>query len=249
LNFKNIFKRNDKVSNFNKLPFETDIHSHILPGIDDGSPDIKTSIKLVKGLCELGIKNTIATPHVIADLYRNTPEIIMAALSKLTIACENENINIKISAAAEYMLDDNFIQMLNEGNKFLTLHDNLILTEQSFGSACDNLHEVAFSLITKGYRPILAHPERYEYYHNNYRNYDLLKEMGFLLQINVLSLTGYYGRSVEKVAKYLLDNNLVDLVGTDIHHLRHLETLSNKKNIDLINKYIGIREFNQLDNI
>jgi len=249
LNLKNIFKLNNKVKNFNKLPFETDIHSHILPGIDDGSPDIETSLKLLKGLCKLGIKNTIATPHVIADLYRNTPEIIMAALSKLTIACEMENIDIKITAAAEYMIDDSFIQMLDQGNKLLTIQDNLILTEQSFGSACDNLHGVAFSLLTNGYRPILAHPERYEYYHNNYRNYALLKEMGFLFQINVLSLTGYYGRSVAKVAKYLFDNNLVDLVGTDLHHSHHLEMLSKSNNLELIHKYIGNREFNQLNNI
>jgi tyrosine-protein phosphatase YwqE len=249
LNFKNIFKRNNKVTNSNKLPFETDIHSHILPGIDDGSPDIETSIKLLKGLSELGIKNTIATPHVIADLYRNTPEIIMAALSKLTIACENENIDIKITAAAEYMLDDNFIQMLDEGNKLLTLHDNLILTEQSFSCVCDNLHDVAFSMLTNGYRPILAHPERYEYYHNNIRNYALLKDMGFLLQINMLSLTGYYGKSVAKVAKYLFDNNLVDLVGTDLHHFRHLEMLNKKKNIELFHKYIGNKKFNQFNNI
>ena len=248
--FKEIFKRyNQKVLNFDKLPFQTDIHSHILPGIDDGSPDIETSIILLKGLSALGIKKMIATPHVIADLYRNTPEIIMAALAKLKVACIDENIDIEIEAAAEYMIDDSFIQMLAEGNQLLTIYDNLILTEQSFNSVADNLHEIAFSLLTNGYRPVLAHPERYEYYHNNYKNYGLLKEMGFLLQINVLSLTGYYGKSVAKVTEYLFENNLVDLVGTDLHHFRHLEMLNKKGNLQLIKKYIGNKNFNQLNNI
>ena len=248
--FKEIFKRyNQKGLNFDQLPFQTDIHSHILPGIDDGSPDIETSIILLKGLSALGIKKMIATPHVIADLYRNTPEIIMAALAKLKVACIDENIDIEIEAAAEYMIDDNFIQMLAEGNQLLTIYDNLILTEQSFNSVADNLHETAFSLLTNGYRPILAHPERYEYYHNNYKNYGLLKEMGFLLQINILSLTGYYGKSIAKVTKYLFENNLVDLVGTDLHHFRHLEMLNKKDNLQLIKKYIGNKEFNQLNNI
>ena len=248
--FKEIFKRyNQKVLNFDKLPFQTDIHSHILPGIDDGSPDIETSIILLKGLSALGIKKMIATPHVIADLYRNTPEIIIGALAKLKVACKIENIDIEIEAAAEYMIDDNFVQMLAEGNQFLTIYDNLILTEQSFNSVADNLHEIAFSLLTNGYRPVLAHPERYEYYHNNYKNYGLLKEMGFLLQINVLSLTGYYGKSVAKVTEYLFENNLVDLVGTDLHHFRHLEMLNIKGNLQLIKKYIGNKNFNQLNNI
>jgi tyrosine-protein phosphatase YwqE len=248
--FKEIFKRyNQKVLNFDKLPFQTDIHSHILPGIDDGSPDIETSIILLKGLSALGIKKMIATPHVIADLYRNTPEIIMGALAKLKVACVDENIDIEIEAAAEYMIDDSFIQMLAEGNQLLTIYDNLILTEQSFNSVADNLHEIAFSLLTNGYRPVLAHPERYEYYHNNYKNYGLLKEMGFLLQINVLSLTGYYGKSVAKVTEYLFENNLVDLVGTDLHHFRHLEMLNKKGNLQLIKKYIGNKNFNQLNNI
>jgi tyrosine-protein phosphatase YwqE len=161
----------------------------------------------------------------------------------------DENIDIEIEAAAEYMIDDNFIQILAEGNQLLTIYDNLILTEQSFNSVADNLHETAFSLLTNGYRPILAHPERYEYYHNNYENYGLLKEMGFLLQINILSLTGYYGKSVAKVTKYLFENNLVDLVGTDLHHFRHLEMLNKKENLQLIKKYIGNKNFNQLNNI
>ncbi|MEI9958602.1 MAG: CpsB/CapC family capsule biosynthesis tyrosine phosphatase [Ferruginibacter sp.] len=85
------------------LPFATDIHSHILPGIDDGSPDIETSLQLIQGLYDLGIRKTIATPHIIGDLYRNTPQTIAAALAITKEACKNAGIDIEISAAAEYM--------------------------------------------------------------------------------------------------------------------------------------------------
>lgn len=242
------FKRNNKkLVSPHALPFQTDIHSHILPGIDDGASDISASIQLIKGLSELGIQKTIATPHVIADLYRNTPESINDALLKLRKACVEENINIEITAAAEYLLDDHFCQMLQEGNEFLTLYDNLILTEQSYSSASENLHSIAFSLLTNGYRPVLAHPERYVYYHNNYANYGLLKEMGFLFQVNVLSLTGYYGRSVSRVSKYLFDNELVDFVGTDLHHLRHLEMLQKRESLELFQKYIVKGKFNNFN--
>ena len=229
------------------LPVTTDIHSHILPGIDDGSPDIETSLQLVKGIYDLGIRNTVATPHVICDLYRNTPAIINDALQRLMAACTTAKINISITAAAEYMLDDYFLQLLKSPVPLLAIHKNLILTEQSFASATDNLHHIAFEMVTSGYRPIMAHPERYHFYHSNYEAYSRLKDMGFLLQINLLSLTGYYGKPVAKAAKYLVANNLADLVGTDMHHSRHLEMLKDRKSLHIFNELLGNKEWNNLD--
>jgi protein-tyrosine phosphatase len=229
------------------LPVTTDIHSHILPGIDDGSPDIETSLQLVKGIYDLGIRKTVATPHVICDLYRNTPAIINDALERLATACTKAKINISITAAAEYMLDDYFLQLLKSPAPLLAIHKNLILTEQSFASATDNLHHIAFEMVTLGYRPIMAHPERYHFYHSNYEAYSRLKDMGFLLQINLLSLTGYYGKPVAKAAKYLVANNLADLVGTDMHHFRHLEVLKDKKSLHIFDKLLGKKNWNDLD--
>jgi tyrosine-protein phosphatase YwqE len=228
------------------LPFSQDIHSHILAGIDDGSPDIETSLKLVRGLQQLGIQKTVATPHIIGDLYRNTPEIIGEALQKLKLACQNEGIDVEITAAAEYMMDDYFLKLLRGGSPLLPIYKNIILTEQSYASPTDNLNEITFELMSRGYRFILAHPERYFYYHNRYEEFSRLKDMGFMLQINLLSLTGYYGKPVARAARYIIENDLVDFAGTDMHHERHLSLLLNTENRILFNKYFGHRNLNDL---
>ena len=228
------------------LPFQTDIHSHILPGIDDGSPDIATSLQLVKGIYDLGIRKTVATPHVISDMYRNTPETINAALDKLKIAIADAGMDIEIGAAAEYMLDDYFIKLLSSDVPLLCIHKNIILTEQSYASSSGKLNEMAFAIMTRGYRPIMAHPERYFYYHDNYESYSHLKDIGFYLQVNVFSLTGYYGKAVAKAAKYILDNDMADFVGTDMHHNRHLALLQKRESLELFKKYLGKKSYNVL---
>jgi protein-tyrosine phosphatase len=231
------------------LPVILDMHSHILPGIDDGSPDIETSLRLVKGIYDLGIRKSIATPHVIGDMYRNTPETINEALQKLKEACAIEKIDIELSAAAEYMLDDNFMDLIKTKSKILPIHENIILTEQSYASPTGNLNEIAYELMTSGYKPIMAHPERYHFYHNNYEYYTHLKDMGFLLQVNLLSLTGYYGPAVTKAAKFLFKEELVDLVGTDMHHEKHLGVLQKKENLDMWHRYLDGRVYNDFSTL
>ncbi len=228
------------------LPFQTDIHSHILPGIDDGSPDIETSLRLVKGIYDLGIRKTVATPHVISDIYRNTPDTINAALKLLRQACIAAEIDIEINAAAEYMLDDYFLKLIQDHSPLLTIHENIILTEQSYASSSNNLNEIAFAIMANGYRPIMAHPERYFYYHDDYSIYGHLKDMGFFLQINILSLTGYYGKPVARAAKYILENDLADFVGTDMHHDRHLAIMQKGENLELFKKYLDKKTYNVL---
>jgi protein-tyrosine phosphatase len=242
----NFFKRKSNSDDIasRQLPVTTDIHSHILPGIDDGSPDIETSVRLVKGMYDLGIRKTVATPHIIADLYRNTPATINTALDQLKAAVQKEAIEIEITAAAEYMLDDYFIKTLRSGDGLLTIHKNIILTEQSYATPTSNLNEISFELMTAGYRPIMAHPERYGFYHGKYDEYTRLKDMGFLLQINLLSLTGYYGRPVTRAAKYILENGLADLVGSDMHHERHLAMMQNPGNLRVFNEYLSGRMYN-----
>ncbi len=228
------------------LPVQTDIHSHILPGIDDGSPDIETSLWLVKGIHRLGIRKTIATPHVISDLYRNTPETIGNALQQLRAAVKAEGIDIEINAAAEYMLDDYFLKLLKTPKELLTLYDNVLLTEQSYATPCGNLHEISFELQTAGFKPIMAHPERYAYYHGDNEAYSHLKDMGFMLQVNLLSLTGYYGKPVARAARYILENGLADYVGTDLHHDRHLAMLSDPHNLRIFSALLKDRSFNRI---
>ena len=225
-----------------QLSLTTDMHSHVLPGIDDGARDMASSLELLNGMYDLGIRKVVATPHIIADLYHNDADTINTALAKVKEAVATAGLEMEIWAAAEYMLDDYFVGLLRSGAPLLKLHDNLLLTEQSYAFPNDNLQETAFEIITGGYQPIMAHPERYFYYHSNYDAYNRLKELGFLLQVNLLSLTGYYGKPVAKAAKFLFEEGMVDFVGTDMHHTKHLSIL--KGNVALINRYIGGHSFN-----
>ena len=241
----NLLKKKNPLTKQNiVLPITLDIHSHILPGIDDGAPDIGTSLKLIKGLNELGIQKSIATPHIIGDLYRNTPETINEALEKVKVACRKEGIGMEILAAAEYMLDDHFMGLLKQGKPLLTLIENIILTELPYTMPPNNLEEMTFAILTGGYQPILAHPERYFYYHDNYVMYDRLHDLGFQLQVNLLSLTGYYGKNVVRAARYILKKGLASLVGTDLHHERHLAALQDTKNLALFNELLVGKRIN-----
>ena len=232
------FKKN-KIQNDNGyFPITVDMHSHILPGIDDGSPDIATSLELVKGLMQLGLKKSIATPHVISDLYHNTPESINNALQQLREALHQNNIAYEVNAAAEYLMDDLFLELLAKKN-LLTLQDNLILTEFSFASMPRQPEELSFKIIMEGYMPILAHPERYSYYHDQPKMYDRLKELGFVLQVNLLSLTGYYGKGPFKAAKYILENGLAGFVGTDLQHHNHLSAFLDARNHNVFEPFLS----------
>lgn len=246
----NFFKRKKQSTLMPEfLPFDTDIHSHILPGIDDGSPDIETSLQLIEGLYYAGIRKSIATPHIIGDLYRNTPEIINTALQQLKKACKEKGFAFEITAAAEYMLDDYFMELLKKNEPLLTLHKNIILTEIPYSSAPENLDEIVAAIKEKGYQPILAHPERYHFCQQNLDTIYELIELGFILQVNLLSITGYYGNKAQKAVKFIFDNNLTNLVGTDLHHKKHLEHINTPKNRKIFYQYLEGRVINNFEEI
>lgn len=236
-------KKEKKLSEFSWL--HQDIHSHLLPGIDDGSPDVSTSIELIRSLSDAGIKKFICTPHIFGDMYRNDAGTISKALQTLQSAVKKEYPDITVSAAAEYMLDDYFLQLLRSDKRLLTLHGNYLLTEFPYTIAPGNIEELTFEIITNNYQPILAHPERYGYYYKNLNAYNRLKELGYLFQMNLLSLTGYYGGRVKATAKMLLKENLVDFVGTDLHHINHLNALIDEKSQRIFEKYLGDKVYNK----
>jgi protein-tyrosine phosphatase len=225
-----IFKKKKATTSSSYFPITTDIHSHILPGIDDGSPDVETSLTLIDGLIKLGITSSIATPHIIGDMYRNNAETIGAALDKLQKALAEKQIDFRVNAAAEYMLDDYFLALLKNKTPLLTLKDNKVLTEFSYAEKPYNIQQMVFSIITEGYQPLLAHPERYGYFHNDFKQYNSLKDLGFLLQVNLLSLTGYYGKPVAKAAAYIIKNDLASFTATDLHHERQMQALHHPTN-------------------
>lgn len=216
-----------------------DIHNHILPGIDDGASEIKDSLALIDKFGEMGVKNFIATPHVMNDYYPNTPETINGALLKVKEALQNSGKNdINIKAAAEYMMDHSFMELM-ENDDLLTLNQNLVLVEMSYFQPPINLNEILFKLQTKKYKPVLAHPERYAYFHSKkLEKYRELKQRGCTFQLNILSLIGHYGSNIQEAAMMLLDNDMIDFIGSDTHQLRHLEKLSAAK--------ISEKRFNKL---
>ncbi|WP_375241254.1 tyrosine-protein phosphatase [Polaribacter sp.] len=202
-----------------------DIHSHLLPGIDDGAKNIDNSVELILKMYSYGIKNFITTPHVLGDVYPNSSETIKSKLEEVRIALNNKGYSdIKINAAAEYMMDEQFIDRL-KANDILTLKGNYILVEMSYFNAPINLYDVLFDIQLKGYKPVLAHPERYNFFHNDIQNYHKLKKAGCLFQLNLLSLTEQYGKNVQKISNELLKQNLYDFVGSDTHHKNHLQLL------------------------
>lgn len=200
----------------------TDMHSHLLPGVDDGAQSMEDSIQMIRELIDMGYQKIITTPHIKSDIYPNTPYIIQSKLKSLREELAAQGIHVPISAAAEYYLDERFMEMLQEGS-LLTVSKNEVLIEFSFAYEPMRLSETLFRIQTKGYKPILAHPERYGYYHDKFHVYKDLKERGCLLQLNALSITGYYGRPVRETAERLLQEGLYDYCGTDMHHMRHVE--------------------------
>ncbi|MBN9351746.1 MAG: histidinol phosphatase [Chitinophagaceae bacterium] len=245
----NLFNKKKKLLYPGFSWLQRDIHNHLLPGIDDGSPDVETSIALVRDLAEAGIKDFVCSPHIIQDMYRNTPETINLALDKLNEAIRKEKIDVKISAWAEYMLDEFFVETLRSGKQLQCISGKFILTELPLSVLPSNLESMAFEINTSGYHAVLAHPERYLYYHSRMESYTRLKELGFSLQLNLLSLTGYYGPRILTAAKYLLKHDLIDYVGTDLHHFDHLRMLTEKSSIRIFEKYLGGRIWNTFDEV
>lgn len=214
------------------------MHSHLLPGIDDGAKDLATSLQLIRGMKELGYHKLITTPHILWDIYRNTPQIINAKLQQVRNAVKQAGIDVEIHAAAEYFLDEHVEELLNKKEPLLTISGNKVLTEFSMAFPSMNSKSILFDMQMQGYQPIIAHPERYIYLQRNKEFYSELKDIGCLFQLNLLALSGHYGRSVKELAQYLLHKGFYDLVGTDLHNFDHLQALQHAEMTALLKKAI-----------
>ena len=218
----NFFRR--KSADTPQLFVQTDMHCHLAPGIDDGQRDAVSAADLVAHEKSWGINLIICTPHITQDTFENTPETITGAFSRLKKAVEDAGIDIELDYSAEHRLDGYFLEQLKAGN-VRPLPNNYLLVENSYVQEALNIDGMLFDLKLKGFKPILAHPERYSYYHAKHDRYKRLHESGTLFQINILSLAGYYGKEVRRVADYLIENDMVDFVGTDMHNHRHCEAI------------------------
>ena len=216
-----------KDSGFDYGILGADMHSHLLPGIDDGSPDLATSVKLIEGLRELGFKKIITTPHIMQDMYPNKRDDILQGYEALKKHLVAENINVEIEAAGEYFLDDNLKKLLADKEPLLTFGDNLVLVEFSMASEPFDLKELLFEMEMQNYRPVIAHPERYIYHERNKVFFENLKIAGCLFQLNIMALAGAYGKTVHELARYFIKHQYYELAGTDLHNEEQLAYLHN----------------------
>jgi len=199
------------------------MHSHLLAGLDDGVKSHEEALLIIQNFARLGYKKIITTPHIMSDYYRNEPEPILAKLEELKAFLALNQIQITIEAAAEYYLDETLITKINDQKRLLTFGSNHLLFETNFFSEPFQLNEFIFNAITHGYKPILAHPERYQYM--TMQKAEDLKDRGVLLQLNIPSIVGFYGKPVERIAVKLIEAGLIDLVGSDCHNLLQFNAL------------------------
>lgn len=226
-----------------------DIHSHLLPGIDDGAKTFEESLRLTQALQSFGVTQFITTPHIIQHVWENTHEQIIANKNNTVAELKKNNVNVPFQAAAEYLMDDQFVKLF-QSDDLLTLKDNYVLVEMSYINAPIQLYSIVFDLQVAGYVPVLAHPERYLFYHKNFREYEKLKKAGCLFQLNLLAVVGYYGDNIATIAEQLLQKGMYDFVGTDVHHDNHIAAFEQKvklKDTNPLKEIIANNQFFKLD--
>lgn len=217
-----------------------DMHSHLLAGLDDGVSTVAEAEEIIVNLMRLGYRRIITTPHVMSDAYRNTPEGIRAKLRELQDHLQKKNIDVDLSAAAEYYLDESLFKMVEGGHPLLTFGERYLLFETNFLTEPFNLKEFIFLAATRGYKLVLAHPERYLYLQNNLEKVQDLLDRGVLMQMNISSLTGYYSKPVQQMAIKLIDHGMVHWLGSDCHHLQQVHLIEKAKNLKYFRKALTL---------
>lgn len=230
IKLRNLFKNEEKQHNY-----LVDIHSHLIPGIDDGSKSMEQSVEMITRLKNMGFKKLITTPHIMQYEYDNTPDIILGGLKELQEVLKQKNIDIEIEAASEYFLDQHFLELIQKKD-LLTFGDNYLLFELSYTIKPVILENAVFSMISQGYNPVLAHPERYLFMHKNFDEYRELKEKGVLFQVNLNSFSGYYSKAVKDIANRLVEEGMIDFIGSDTHKHRQLDHLEKNLQSNVIKK-------------
>ncbi len=203
----------------------TDIHSHLIPGIDDGSKSMDESIEMIETFIALGYTKLITTPHIMSHRYPNTRAILEEGFVALKKELQARDLKIEIEVASEYYLDETVMELV-EQRDIMTFGKNYMLFEMSYVQPLHHLEEMIFEIKVAGYTPVLAHPERYIYMHEDFSKYERLKEKGVLFQVNIPSLGGYYSKAVQKVAKRIAEAGMIDFIGSDAHKMSHLEALT-----------------------
>lgn len=221
----------------------TDIHSHILYGLDDGAKSLSDTQELLQSLKSFGFEQFVATPHTTPLVWENTKEGIVNQYEKVKAELDLSDDVLRV--ASEYLMDDSFLKRL-EQEKLLTLKEQYVLVEMSYINPPIQLYEIIMQLLSQGYIPVLAHPERYNFYKNDYESFKKLKNSGCLFQMNLLSSVGYYGGDIAQIADYLLKEKMYDFVGSDVHHQRHIQAFNAEVQLKQLEEFERIMENNKL---
>jgi protein-tyrosine phosphatase len=228
-------KKKEVLEPFDLSRFKVDIHSHLIPGIDDGSQTMDQTIAMLAKFQSLGYKKVITTPHVMSDSFPNTSENILAGLEDVRAEIKKVGLTIEIEAAAEYYFDETFVAKI-KAKDLLTFGDNYVLLEFAFHSPPQYIDQMFFELQSRGYRPVVAHFERYMYYLGKIDRAIEWRQKGINIQININSLSGHYGPDIKKQAERLIDAGEFDFIGTDCHRIEHLILLENSLTSPYIHK-------------
>jgi len=237
--FSSLFSKKVQLEPVDLSVLKADMHSHLIPGIDDGSKSLDDTIGMLVKFKELGYQKIITTPHIMSDYYKNTPEIILGGLEEVRAEIKRIGLDIEIEAAAEYFYDETLVERLEKGS-FLTFGDNHVLVEFSFSSEPRGHEAFFFDMLIKGYRPIIAHFERYNFLHGSVEKAAEWREKGLLIQMNINSLSGHYGPSVKKQAEMLVDSGQIDFIASDCHRIDHLNQIDNIRTNEYLHKALKL---------
>lgn len=222
------------------IPPVIDIHSHLLSNLDDGVQSLEEAEKIILRFQKLGYKKLITTPHVMSDSYRNSNQSILEKCTELQNWLTSKSIAVEIQAAAEYYLDEDLMRKLESDEPILTFGNRYLLFETNFMTEPMNLKEFIFLATTKGYKPVLAHPERYIYLQTNFDKLEDILNRGVLFQINISSISGYYSKAAKKIVQKLIDRGWVHLLGSDCHNELHIQLLEKIRHTKYFQKAISL---------
>lgn len=231
--FGKLFKQNKEQV---QLFYHTDVHCHIMPGVDHGSQSVEQSLDMIRAEMEMGINRIILTSHVTAVTFENTQESLTRAFRVLKQAVADAGLDVELCVSAEYRMDEYFDKEYKAGH-LLPMPGNHILLENSFQQELMNLDDLLFDMQVKGYKTILAHPERYSYYSRRRKRYEQLHTAGARFQVNILSFTGYFGEEARDSALWFARNGMIDYLGSDMHNIKHAH---------IIMDYLNSKEWRKL---
>lgn len=201
------------------------MHSHLLPDVDDGIRTAEDALTCLRQFAGWGIQHVVTTPHISQDMFPNTSVLLRTVGDEIRTQIEAEQLPLTFHVAAEYMMDELFAKRLGQNDLLSFGLERYVLIETGWASLPLQLNTWLFQLQVQGYKPILAHPERYPYFREKIEALADLRQQGCLLQLNLMSLAGRYGPEVRRMAQTLIQHGLVDFVSSDLHQPRDLALL------------------------